>query len=97
MLHARCAVDTVVYFGQDLIEFIGYCVKITVGDFVALHFQLLEQVSRKPNDADCSDALQLYNNHKNRYPDRVPCKLLYLVGLCIVPVPCTKDMWSHAS
>ena len=31
-------------------------------------------MSRKPNAADCSDALQHYNNHKNRYEDRVPCK-----------------------
>jgi netrin-G3 ligand len=35
-------------------------------------FQLLEQVSRKPVDIDCDDALQSYNRHKNRYPDRIP-------------------------
>jgi len=37
-------------------------------------FRLLDQVSRKANDSDCSDALQHYNRSKNRYPDRVPCK-----------------------
>ena len=36
--------------------------------------QLLESVSRQPEDEDCSDANQHYNKNKNRYPDKLPCK-----------------------
>ena len=36
--------------------------------------QLLGQVSRIPTDSDLSDALQHYNEHKNRYQNKVPCK-----------------------
>ena len=42
--------------------------------YLLLAWQLLDSVSRKPNAAECSDALQHYNKHKNRYEDRVPCK-----------------------
>ena len=38
-------------------------------------FKLLDSVSRKANAAECSDALQHYNKHKNRYDERVPYNL----------------------
>ncbi len=30
---------------------------------------------RKPTEPDCSDALIDANQQKNRYPDRLPCKI----------------------
>lgn len=39
----------------------------------SLSVQLLEQVSRKPEEEDCSDAVEHFNRNKNRYPDRLPC------------------------
>ena len=41
--------------------------------------QLLNTVSRRPTDSDLSDALQHYNESKNRYQDRVPCKLTVII------------------
>ncbi|CAI8032659.1 Receptor-type tyrosine-protein phosphatase F [Geodia barretti] len=38
-------------------------------------FQLLDQVSRKPEEDDCSEAREHYNRSKNRYADRLPYNL----------------------
>ena len=38
--------------------------------------QLLDQVSRQPEEGDFSDAQEHYNREKNRYPDKLPCMLL---------------------
>ena len=37
--------------------------------------QLLDQVSRQPEEGDFSDAQEYYNREKNRYPDKLPCML----------------------
>jgi protein tyrosine phosphatase len=38
-------------------------------------FQLLDQVSHKPDEEDYTDANEHYNRNKNRYPDRLPCNM----------------------
>ena len=43
-----------------------------------LYSQLLDQVSRQPEEGDFSDAQEYYNRDKNRYPDKLPCKLLFI-------------------
>ena len=43
-----------------------------------LYSQLLDQVSRQPGEGDFSDAIEYYNRDKNRYPDKLPCKLLFI-------------------
>ena len=42
--------------------------------FMALVYQLLEEVCYKPSESAFSDALQLYNASKNHYQDKLPCK-----------------------
>ena len=41
--------------------------------------QLLEQVSRKPEEEDFTDSQEHFNRKKNRYPDRLPCEPLCVV------------------
>ena len=36
--------------------------------------QLLAGASREPDAEDLTDANEVYNRDKNRYPDKVPCK-----------------------
>ena len=43
-----------------------------------LYSQLLDQVSRQPEEGDFSDGQEYYNRGKNRYPDKLPCKLLFI-------------------
>lgn len=38
--------------------------------------QLLDQVSRQPEEEDCSDANEHFNRSKNRYPDKLPCEFI---------------------
>ena len=44
----------------------------------SLYSQLLDQVSRQPEEGDFSDAQEYYNRGKNRYQDKLPCKLLFI-------------------
>ena len=54
---------------------ITYTLVITISNIIIIIWlQFLQQVSRKPMEVDCSEALNKVNRQKNRYPDRVPCK-----------------------